>query len=70
MDGFLLEVLTGRRWHRDGRTYWTRKAAETEAARLLRTGKAVRVRILSVVVDAAAVASLPLSMEGGHTDEN
>ena len=69
MKGFILETLAGRSWRRDGKTYWTREAAEAEAARLIRRGKASHVRVLPVTVSEGAVSSLPLeSMEGRQDD--
>ncbi len=58
MGGFILEVLAGRSWTRQGQTYWTRIDAVREAERLLRRGKAVEVRVLAVEVGAEAVESL------------
>ena len=65
MNGFLLEMLAGRSWRRDGKTYRTCKDAEHEAERILRRGKAVRVRILPVEIGADAVVSFPAAVEGG-----
>lgn len=57
MHGFILEILAGRTWRREGTTYWTQQAAATEAKLLLSRGKAQEVRILSIEVSADAVES-------------
>ncbi len=35
MQAFLLDVLTGRTWRREGQTFWTREAAVAEGKRLI-----------------------------------
>ena len=66
MRGYLLELLAGRSWIRTGQTYWTRQAAELEAQRILRRGKAVEVRILTVEVAGKAAVTLTSREEGGR----
>ena len=63
MRGYILEILAGQSWRRDGKTYWTRADATGEANRILRRGKAVQVRILPVSIGCDAVESLPASAE-------
>ncbi len=58
MCGFILEILAGQTWKREGRTFWTRQAATNEAKLLLSRGKAQEVRILQVQVNGDAVESL------------
>ena len=65
MHGCFSEIFAGRSWRRDGKTVRTCKDAEHEAERILRRGKAVRVRILPVEIGADAVASFPAPVEGG-----
>lgn len=61
MRGFILEILAGRTWRRDGTTYWTRQAARNEAKLLLSRGKAQEIRILPIEVNAKAVELLSCS---------
>jgi hypothetical protein len=58
MRGFILEILAGRTWRREGTTFWTHQAAQNEAKLLLCRGKAQEIRILPVDVDARAIESL------------
>ena len=64
MHGFILEILAGRTWRREGRTFWTRQAAASEAKLLLSRGKAQEVRILPVEVGGEAVESLTSATAG------
>ena len=50
MKAFLLEVVNSAGTRKGGRTYWTEQAARRDAERLVRVGKAARVRILRVNV--------------------
>ena len=70
MRGYILEVLAGRTWRRDGSTYWTAFDAKRAAQQILRRGKAVDVRILPVTVGEGAVECLSLQeMEGATNDQ-
>ena len=69
MRGYILELLAGRSWTRTGQTYWTRQDAELEAQRILRRGKAVEVRILTVEVAGEAAVTLTSSREEGGSHE-
>jgi hypothetical protein len=50
MKAFLLEVVSSAGARKGGRTYWTEQSARRDAERLVRTGRAARVRILLVNV--------------------
>ena len=50
MHGFILEIIAGRTWKREGMTFWTQADATLEAQRIMRRGKAVEVRILPVSI--------------------
>mgnify|MGYP003381893173 CR=1 FL=1 len=59
MGGYILEVLAGRTWRREGTTFWTKGDAKREAERILRRGKAVEIRILPVNIGEDAIECLP-----------
>ena len=59
MQAFILETLTGTGWRRSGETFWTIETATAMAHLLLKKKQAIRVRILPVKVNHAAVAELP-----------
>lgn len=65
MRGYILELLAGRSWSRTGQTYWTQQDAELEAQRILRRGKAVEIRILTVEVAGEAAITLTSAREEG-----
>jgi hypothetical protein len=63
MNAFLLEVVNAAGTRKGGRTYWTERAARRDAERLVRIGKADRVRILRVSVSDRPCADI--SAESG-----
>lgn len=63
MNGFLLEVVNSGVVRKGSRTYWTEQSARSEANRLVRIGKAVRVRVLRVSVSDRAFADIPENRE-------
>ncbi|MDA0283738.1 MAG: hypothetical protein O3B86_10325 [Planctomycetota bacterium] len=50
MDAFVLEVVSSAGTRKGGKTFWSEHAATLEAKRLVRTGKAIGVRILKADV--------------------
>ncbi|MAD79430.1 MAG: hypothetical protein CMJ50_01115 [Planctomycetaceae bacterium] len=62
MQAYLLEMLVGNVWRRQGdQAYWSLELAERESKRLIRTKRAQRVRVLPAVVGESAVAEFPKS---------
>jgi hypothetical protein len=59
MNAFVLEVVNAAGTRKGGRTYWTEQAARRDAERLVRTGRAARVRILRVNVSDRPYADIP-----------
>ncbi len=68
MSGFILEVLAGRSWRREGTTYWTLTDAKRAAERVIRRGKGVQVRILPIDVGNTAVDSVTASTQGANDE--
>lgn len=66
MEAFVLEVVSSGGSRKGGRTYWTEQSAKLDAERLVRTGKAARVRILRVQVSDRPCADISTEGEVSH----
>ena len=59
MEAFVLEIVNSAGARKGGRTYWTKQSAKLDAERLVRTGKAARVRVLRAHVNDRPCADIP-----------